>query len=75
MIGCNYWDEPGRQVPLRRDFAPLFAQGPQAAQFEILTRPTGDGGLANLNIIKSQIAEVDLFKDFLANYREHPGGA
>lgn len=74
-VALNLGQDVAGLAVLRRDFAPLFGQGPLAARFEVLTRPSGAGNLANLDIIKSQIAEVDLFKDFLANYRGHPGGA
>jgi len=73
-VALNLGQDAAGMAVLRRDFSPAFAQGAHTAQFEILTRPVGDGGLANIDIIKSQIAEVDLFKDFLANYRGHPGG-
>ena len=74
-IALNMDNDKAGLAVLRRDFAASFAQGKHASEFEVLTRPSGDGALANLDIIKSEIAVVDMFKDFLAAYRTRSSGA
>ncbi len=74
-VALNMDNDKAGLAVLRRDFAASFAQGKHASEFEVLTRPNGDGALANLNIIKSEIDVVDMFKDFLAAYRSHSSGA
>jgi hypothetical protein len=74
-VALNMAEDSAGLAVLRRDFAAAFAQDKHASEFEVLTRPNGDGALANLGIIKSEIAVVDMFKDFLATYRGHPSGA
>ena len=74
-VALNLLPDAAGLATLRRDFAPVLEGTKSAAKFEVLTRPAGDGNLANISIIRSEIAEVDMFKDFLAAYRGTPGGA
>lgn len=54
---------------LRKDFGPAMESGPDGEAFRVLTRPEQALGLLDANTIRSRVAEVDLFKDFLRNYR------
>ncbi|NYZ11777.1 tetratricopeptide repeat protein [Azospirillum sp. RWY-5-1] len=54
---------------LRKDFGGAMAKGPDADAFRILTRPEQATGLIDVNTIRSRVAEVDVFKNFLKGYR------
>jgi hypothetical protein len=55
---------------LEREFGESMAGTPQAETFALVTRPTtGSGPLAGLAAVRRQVAEVDLFEDFLETYR------
>lgn len=61
---------------LRKDFGGAMAAGPDADAFRVLTRPEQATGLIDVETIRSRVAEVDVFKNFLRNYRarQAPGG-
>ncbi len=52
-------------------FGPAMASSPDAQVFALLTRPnaTLDAGVG-LSQVRQQVAEVDVFRDFLAGYRD-----
>jgi tetratricopeptide (TPR) repeat protein len=55
---------------LRAEYGPAMAAGPDADGFRLLTRPGGQGGAAlDAATIRSRVAEVDVFRNFLAGYR------
>ena len=54
---------------LRKDFGPAMESGPDGEAFRVLTRAEQALGLLDVNTIRNRVAEVDLFKDFLRNYR------
>jgi predicted negative regulator of RcsB-dependent stress response len=55
---------------LRTEYNDLMAQSEKARLFELVTRPRQLGLLGNRESVDSLISEVDLFGDFLKNYRE-----
>jgi len=61
---------------LRKDFGPSMTTGPDADTFSVLTRPEQATGLIDINTIRTRVAEVDMFKNFLKGYRNDktPGG-
>ena len=54
---------------MRGKFGAAMAQTPEAATFQILTRPESAGGLADRTAVLQRVAEVDLFQKFLEQYR------
>lgn len=60
---------------LRKDFGGAMASGPDADAFRILTRPEQATGLIDVNTIRSRVAEVDVFKNFLKGYRSRQAQA
>ncbi|MFV3073073.1 hypothetical protein [Niveispirillum fermenti] len=54
---------------LRRDFGPAMENSRDANTFRLLTRPEEAAGLADAATIRSRITEIDLFRNFLDNYR------
>lgn len=57
---------------LRKDYGPAMGKGPDADTFQILTRPDQATGLIDVNTIRSRVAEVDVFKNFLKDYKGTP---
>ncbi|MEI8395132.1 MAG: tetratricopeptide repeat protein [Rhodospirillaceae bacterium] len=57
---------------LRVGFGPLMAATAVADAFAVLTRPEQAGGLIDLASIKSRVAEVDVFQNFLKGMRQKP---
>jgi hypothetical protein len=53
------------------DYGPAMRESAQASTFALVTRPSiGIGPLADLASIREQMAEVDLFEQFLTGYRD-----
>ncbi len=59
-----------RLEALRSSFGPAMAKGPDADAFLVLTRPEQAGGAIDLASIKSRVAEVDVFQNFLKDYHK-----
>lgn len=55
---------------LQTDFGPAMRATEHAETFAVLTRADRVGAIADLTSIRRQVAEVDLFADFLASYRD-----
>jgi outer membrane protein assembly factor BamD (BamD/ComL family) len=51
------------------DFSPSMQKSPQKINFELLTKPENIGQLKDVAAAQSEIADVDLFRNFLNNYR------
>jgi hypothetical protein len=60
---------------LRKDFGPAMGAGPDADAFRVLTRPEQALGLIDVSTVRSRVAEVDVFKKFLKDYRARQGTA
>lgn len=58
---------------MRKDFGAVMAAGPDADAFRILTRPEQATGLIDVDTIRSRVAEVDMFQNFLKGYRSRIG--
>lgn len=58
---------------MRKDFGAAMAAGPDADAFRVLTRPEQATGLIDVDTIKSRVAEVDVFQNFLKGYRSRIG--
>ncbi|CAO3421414.1 tetratricopeptide repeat protein [Azospirillum endophyticum] len=54
---------------LKKDFEGPMKGGPNEDAFRILTRPEQAMGLIDVGTIRSRVAEVDMFKKFLKEYR------
>jgi tetratricopeptide (TPR) repeat protein len=54
---------------LRKEFGAAMSDSPDADTFRVLTRPEQASGLIDVNTIKSRVAEVDMFQNFLKGYR------
>ncbi len=54
---------------LKKDFEGAMKGGPNEDAFRILTRPEQAMGLIDVGTIRSRVAEVDMFKKFLKQYR------
>ena len=54
---------------LKKDFEGSMKGGPNEDAFRILTRPEQAMGLIDVGTIRSRVAEVDMFKKFLKQYR------
>lgn len=54
---------------LKKDFEGAMKGGPNEDAFRILTRPEQAMGLIDVGTIRSRVAEVDMFKKFLKEYR------
>ncbi|AWK84830.1 tetratricopeptide repeat protein [Azospirillum thermophilum] len=54
---------------LRKEFEGAMRGGPNEDAFRVLTRPEQAMGLIDVGTIRSRVAEVDMFKSFLKNYR------
>ncbi|WP_042442674.1 membrane protein [Azospirillum sp. B510] len=54
---------------LKKDFEGSMKGGPNEDAFRILTRPEQAMGLIDVSTIRSRVAEVDMFKKFLKEYR------
>lgn len=54
---------------LKKDFEGSMKGGPNEDAFRILTRPEQAMGLIDVGTIRSRVAEVDMFKKFLKEYR------
>ena len=54
---------------LKKDFEGTMKGGPNEDAFRILTRPEQAQGLIDVGTIRSRVAEVDMFKKFLKEYR------
>nr|WP_281415097.1 tetratricopeptide repeat protein [Azospirillum picis] len=54
---------------LKKDFEGSMKGGPNEDAFRILTRPEQAMGLIDVSTIRSRVAEVDMFKKFLKDYR------
>jgi hypothetical protein len=66
-------DQTGLQH-LRQAWWPSMRDSKDGELFQVLTRSAAEGGL-DLETIRAQVAEIDMFKGFLAAYRKPPGGA
>jgi len=55
---------------LRTNFGSAMARSADADAFAVLTRPEQAGGLIDLASIKSRVAEVDTFQNFLKDYHK-----
>ena len=55
---------------LRTKFGPAMEKTPQAAAFQLITRPDVGAGLPDRNTLSGRMAEVDLFQQFLERYRQ-----
>lgn len=55
---------------LRAAFGPAMVKSVDADAFAVLTRPEQGGGLIDLASIKSRVAEVDTFQNFLKTYHQ-----
>ena len=60
---------------LRKEFGTAMAAGPDADAFRVLTRPEQALGLIDVNTVRSRVAEVDVFQNFLKGYRGRQGAA
>jgi tetratricopeptide (TPR) repeat protein len=58
---------------MRKDFGAVMAAGPDADAFRVLTRPEQATGLIDVDTIRSRVAEVDVFQNFLKGYRTRIG--
>ncbi len=54
---------------LRSEFGGAMDKGADADAFRVLTRPEQSAGQIDANSIRSRVAEVDVFKKFLKNYK------
>ena len=64
----------GKQVALanmRQKYSPQMQETNKANQFELITRPRRSGASINREALLSAVAEVDLFKEFIENYRQN----
>jgi hypothetical protein len=66
-------DQDGLQR-LRQTWWTSMRDSKDGELFQVLTRSAAEGGL-DLETIRAQVAEIDMFKGFLAAYRKPPGGA
>jgi hypothetical protein len=57
---------------MRVEFGEAMASTPQAATFQLITRPDVAGGLPDRKTLGSRMAEVDLFGKVLERYRQPP---
>lgn len=55
---------------LRQRYIQLMKDTNKARQFEVITRPRKDGGLADRETLLSIVSEVDMFKDMMDNLRK-----
>ncbi len=60
---------------LRNNFGPAMDKTPDAAAFQILTRPESATGLPDRTALLARVAEVDLFQKFLESYRGNKAAA
>lgn len=67
-------DAPGL-AQMRAEFTPAMELGPEANTFAVLTRPQSGPIRFDAGSIRSRVAEVDLFQNFLNNYRKKPSGS
>lgn len=58
---------------MRKDFGAAMTAGPDADAFRVLTRPEQATGLIDVDTIRSRVAEVDVFQNFLKGYRSRIG--
>ena len=64
----------GKQVALanmRQKYSAQMQETNKANQFELITRPRRSGASINREALLSAVAEVDLFKEFIENYRQN----
>lgn len=59
---------------MREKYSDAMAQTEKARAFEVVTRPRQSAALANRETLMGIVSEVDLFADFMNNYRS-AGGA
>ena len=59
-----------RLEALRAAFGSAMTKSADSDAFAVLTRPEQAGGLIDLASIKSRVAEVDTFQNFLKNYHQ-----
>lgn len=60
---------------MRVNYGAAMAQTPNAAAFQLVTRPDVAGGLPDRATLSGRMAEVDLFKQFLERYRQPSAAA
>lgn len=53
---------------LRQEHLPAMRESYKANQFDVITRPRRNAGLADRDTLLSVVSEVDLFKEFLDGY-------
>ncbi|HYD30409.1 MAG TPA: tetratricopeptide repeat protein [Azospirillaceae bacterium] len=53
----------------RKEWGAVMEKSPEANAFYVLTRPEQAAGLFDARTIRTRVAEVDLFKNFLDGYR------
>ena len=54
---------------LRQKYLGAMKDTYKARQFEVISRPRKDGSLADRETLLSVVSEVDMFKEFLDDYR------
>ncbi|MFP4465406.1 MAG: tetratricopeptide repeat protein, partial [Alphaproteobacteria bacterium] len=54
---------------LEEDYGALMEGSPYAAAFKVVVRPPQPGTLADIQTLQERMAEIDLFHNFLKNYK------
>lgn len=67
-------EDPAGLTQLKNGFGPAMRQSKEAELFAVLTRSAGEGGGLNIEAIRAQVAEIDMFRGFLSSYRSKAGG-
>ena len=62
-------DQPGLDA-LADAYGPALAGTAYDSTFAMIARPAGTGRLSDLDTIRAQVAEVDMFESFLSSYRD-----
>ncbi len=70
-IALNLSGSRGELDNMRKTYGDLMKQSEKSRIFDLVTRPRKLGILDNKESIKSLISEVDLFGDFLENYKSN----
>jgi hypothetical protein len=53
---------------LKAQYSDYMAKTPQAQAFKMITTPSGNGALADLDTLKNQVGDVELFQKFLKDF-------
>ncbi|HZH27257.1 MAG TPA: hypothetical protein VEY95_08750 [Azospirillaceae bacterium] len=67
--------DAGGLAALRRDFSAAMEGTPDFDTFRLMTRPEQATGLLDIRTIQQKVGEVDLFQNFLQEYRRRMGDA